>query len=158
MRDRMRLTVVIAGLAVVGLVAGSRALEGQAGVDVSVPAAAGEPAAEASDLKVDVKIARGVENREPTEVGDSFPASLDQVVGWTRVQGASEPTEIRHVWSHEGKEVAELPLQVKSSSYRTWTKKSIAGQAGSWSLTVKDAAGNVLASKDFTVTADAAQQ
>jgi len=109
---------------------------------------------EAANLKADIKIGTGLENREATGVSESFNG-VSQVVGWTRIQGAAEPTEVKHVWLLDGKEQTEVSLPVKSSSYRTWSRKTITGP-GKWTLQVKDSAGNVVASKDFDVASVAA--
>ena len=124
----------------------------------AAPTAAGEAAAPSAtkSLKVEIKIGKGVADREATGVADSFTSDTEQLVGWTRIEGANEPVEVKHVWSLNGKEVASIPLEVKSSSFRTWTRKAVSGMTGTWNLSVKDADGHVLASKDVQVTAAAA--
>jgi hypothetical protein len=105
-----------------------------------------------SKLKADLKTGTGIDKSEPTGVADSFPVNTDQVVGWSRITGAAEPTEISHVWIFNGKEQSTVYLNVKSSSFRTYSRKSIRGQAGKWTLAVRDAAGQLISSKDFEVT------
>ncbi len=122
----------------------------------AAPAAKEEPAktsapASSAALKAEVKIGTDIQDREPTGVSNSFDSGTLQVVGWTRVTGANEPTEIIHVWSYKGAEQSSVPLPVKSSSYRTFSRKSVIGQKGKWKLTVKDAEGRVIGSKDFEI-------
>lgn len=112
----------------------------------------GEEALPGNSLRVEIQIGTGVENRQPTGVSNEFPANVPMLVGWSKVEGASSPIEIRHVWSYEGREQSAVTLPVTSPSFRTWTRKSIHGQAGRWTLDVKDANGNVIASKDVQVT------
>jgi len=147
-----------------GLLAAAMPVLAQDVAPVSPPATVAAPvpaeavAAEASatvptGLSVDVKLAKDVVDREPVEVGETFSVSVGQVVGWTLVHGATEPTTIRHIWSFDGNEVATVTIEVKSARYRTWSRKKIGDRVGSWSFVVTDANGNTLASKAFEVTA-----
>lgn len=127
---------------------------------LAAPVPADAVAAEASaavpaGLRVDIKLAKDVVDREPVEAGETFSVSAGQVVGWALIQGATEPTTIRHVWLFDGKEVATVAQEVKSARYRTWSRKKIGDRVGSWSFAVTDANGNTLASKSFEVTAPA---
>ncbi len=113
--------------------------------------------AELQALTVEVAIGTGVESR--TLIGESaiFPADTPQVVGWTRILGAKQPTEIRHVWKCDGKEMSSVTLGVQSSSFRTHSRKNLFGKTGRWTLEILDVDGALLASKDFEVTADKSQ-
>jgi len=103
-------------------------------------------------LQVEIKIGTGLEQHEPTGVADSFPVSVSQLVGWTRVTGAESPVVIKHAWLFNGEEKAEIELGVKSSTFRTWSRKNIYGLTGKWKLEVKGPDGTVLASKEIEVT------
>jgi hypothetical protein len=128
-----------------------------ASTQASQPAAAAESKGEsAATLKVDLKVAKDVKDREPVDVSTTFGADTEQVVGWSKIEGAKEPVEVKHVYALNGKEVASIPQQVKSSSYRTWTRKTVAGMPGKWTFSVQDASGKTLASTDFEVTGAAA--
>ncbi len=110
-----------------------------------------ETAAPATALKADVKIATDVQNREPAGVADSFGAEVPAVAAWCRVTGAEHPTEITQIWKRNGEEVGRIPLKVQSASYRTYSRKSVAGLPGNWSVEVVDAAGVIIGSADFNV-------
>ncbi|MCB4757287.1 MAG: DUF2914 domain-containing protein [Elusimicrobia bacterium] len=107
-----------------------------------------------SPLRVDLKIGTGIENREPVGVAETFGEGMTQLVGWTYVRGATEPTEITHVWSCDGKEMMSVSLQVKSSSYRTWSRKNVSGMRGMWTIEVKDVSGKILAKKEVLIAAE----
>ncbi len=116
------------------------------------PIRAQEPQATGPNpLKVEIKIGTGIANREIVGVSDSFSSETAELVCWTYIKGATEPTDVRHVWSFNNKVVGDAVLQVKSSSYRTWSRRPVAGRIGEWTLDVKDSEGRVLASKKFTV-------
>lgn len=104
-------------------------------------------------LKAEIKIGTGVENREPVGVSGTLSSTEKQAVAWTRITGATEPTTVVHVWYRDGKPWAEIPLEVKSSSYRTWSRCSIEGFPGQWRVDVKKPGGEVIVSQDFAVTA-----
>lgn len=117
-----------------------------------VAPASAAPVAKKVTLSAEVKIGTGLENRDVTGEADSFPATTPQLVGWSRVTGAEEPTQVMHVWKLNGEKAAEVPLSVQTSSYRTHSRKTVEGHPGKWSLEVQDMDGNVLGSKEVTVT------
>ncbi len=140
MKTRLLLSILALGL----LIGGPLRAEG---MSADTPSASG--------LTAEIIIGTGMENKELVGVSDTFSADTPQLVGWTRIKGAHQPTEIRHVWKVNGKEVTSVSLSVQSSSYRTYSRKTLNGQVGNWSLEVKDVDGNVIASKNFEVTASA---
>jgi len=82
-------------------------------------------------------------------------AEGQQVWMWTRLVGGSPGQRIQHVWIREGEEVVSIGLAVGASHWRTWSKKWMhPGSAGSWRVEVRDADGNVLATAEFTCTAE----
>jgi hypothetical protein len=113
--------------------------------------------AEGSALTVEAAVGTGIENKTLIGESASFSADTPQVVGWSRITGAKEPTEIRHIWKCDGKEMSSVTLGVQSSSFRTHSRKNLFGKTGHWTFEVVDVEGNVLASKDFEVTATASQ-
>lgn len=106
--------------------------------------------AQESDLTVEkIVVATGVEDREPVGEASEFDASVGRVYCWTKVLAHEVPDEIRHVWLLEGEKVAEVPLQIKFPSTRTWSYKTIT--AGNWKVEVMDSGGTVISSIEFTV-------
>ena len=93
-----------------------------------------------------------VEDREIVNPGTSFPADVEQVFCFTRISGAEDETTITHIWYLDGVEMATVDLPVRSSSWRTWSSKTIFSDwTGEWSVDVLDSEGNMLMSKSFTV-------
>ena len=116
----------------------------------AAPAAA-VPAATDGSVKAEIKIGTDIENREIVGEATSFAAGTPKLAAWTRITGAGQPTQIWHVWKRNGEELSKISLNVTSSYFRTYSRKDVNGQAGNWTLEVRDASGAVLASKDFTV-------
>jgi hypothetical protein len=127
------LRYLIAGLAGVVLLGGA----------LQVPA-------QESDLTVEkIVVATGVEDREPVGEATEFDASVGRVYCWTKVLAHEVPDEIRHVWFLDGEQVAEVSLQIRFPSTRTWSYKTIT--AGKWKVEVVDSGGTVISSTEFTV-------
>lgn len=117
------------------------------------PAAAEKAAEEsASSLTAQIKFGTGVVNREIVGESVAFSSDTAKVYCWSAVEGASEPTEVKHVWYHEGDNVSEITLKIPFPKTRTWSNKTIyPGQAGEWKVDVVDAAGKVIATGSFSI-------
>jgi hypothetical protein len=105
----------------------------------------------AQSLSAEIKVGTGLENREVTGAAESFTAGTP-LVGWTRIKGANEPTDVVHEWWRGEEKFASVTLPVKASSWRTYSRIS-SPQAGDWTLKVVDASGKEVASQKFKVTA-----
>jgi hypothetical protein len=98
-------------------------------------------------------ICKDVVDREAVDVGTRFPNSVQRLYCYTKIVGASQPTEIVHVWSYGDVERARITLNVKSSNWRTFSSKAIqAHEIGAWRVDVLDTAGNLLKTINFEVT------
>ena len=88
---------------------------------------------------------RDVQDKEPVdEISDSFQASNDPLYFFTEVKNASGET-ITHRWKHDGEVKAEVPLEVGSDSWRTWSSKELMPEwEGEWTVEVVDSQGNVI--------------
>jgi hypothetical protein len=97
-------------------------------------------------------VAQTVVDRAPQDTGSAFPATVAQLVCFTKVSGGSAGTTVHHVWFHGETQVADIELHVDGSPWRTWSRKTIPAEwTGAWHVEVRDAAGNVLKRIDFTV-------
>lgn len=60
--------------------------------------------------------------------------------------------QIKHIWSYEGKVMAQVVLNIKSSHYRTFSTKNIMDtQLGHWRVDIVDEKNNLIAQKEFRV-------
>ena len=100
---------------------------------------------------VDVSVGTSIDNRVLQGVAAEFPASTQQLVGWCRVKGATEPIEVYHRWRRDGKEEKTVKLAIRSSNYRAWSFLAPSGLVGTWTLDVLDWDKNVLASTTFQI-------
>lgn len=97
-----------------------------------------------------------VQDHEPVdEVSDTFKASDDPLYFFTQVKGAEGQT-ITHRWKYNGEVKAEVPLQIGSSDWRTYSSKELMpGWDGEWTVEVVDANGKVLEEKSVNVESQA---
>jgi len=118
----------------------------------AVTATTPEPAAPAPAGRLSVTqygVGTGVTNRRLTGESNRF-APGSKVAFFTRVVGGRSGDTIRHVWRHEGNEIASIPLRIGSANWRTYSLKTMyAGSAGAWTVEAVDEEGNVLARSEF---------
>ena len=98
-------------------------------------------------------ISKDVVAREAVDVGTRFSNSTPRLYCFTKIVGASQPTEIVHVWSYSDVERARVSLAVNAASWRTYSSKAIqAHEIGPWRVDVLDTSGNLLETIDFEIT------
>ena len=98
-------------------------------------------------------ISKNVVAREAMDVGNRFSNSTPRLYCFTKIVGASQPTEVVHVWSYSGVERARISLAVRAASWRTYSSKAIqAHEIGPWRVDVLDTSGNLLETINFEIT------
>lgn len=103
-------------------------------------------------LDVETTLCTGVEDRMPVGEADTFMPNVERVYLWTKVTGVEGETAIRHVWLHEGREMADVELPVKGDPWRTYSYKTILPEwTGSWEVKIVGLDGNVITSVAFTI-------
>ena len=119
---------------------------------VAFGVAAQESAPTSSVLSAEAQLCSGISERMPTGMSDKFAPEVGQIYLWCRILGALEPTTVKHIWSYKGEEMASVELTIKSSSFRTWSSKTILPEwTGDWSVKIVDASGVTLKELSFTV-------
>lgn len=105
------------------------------------------------ELKVErIAICETVENHEPVGVDTVFSDNVEQLSCFTEISGAKDTTQIRHVWYYGKKLMTTISLDVKLSSWRTWSTKTIVQRwEGDWFVEVMDNRGNLLAREKFVI-------
>ena len=108
---------------------------------------------EIQDLKVsESAIATGVENLTHLGESDSFSSSVGKLYAFSKITGATEDTSIKHLWYYGDTLMAEVPLEVKSISWRTYSsKKIIRTWTGQWRVDITTDDGTVLDTLNFTI-------
>ncbi|OGR89384.1 MAG: hypothetical protein A2992_04455 [Elusimicrobia bacterium RIFCSPLOWO2_01_FULL_59_12] len=118
------------------------------------PAASAPAAAEVPEGSIEVlrlALCKNVADREPDQ--EITSAALgDVVTGWIQVRSGLGEVTLTHRWLHEGENMGDVPLVVRSSPFRTWSRKTM-GATGKWTLQVLDPQGAVLKEASLTVTA-----
>lgn len=97
-------------------------------------------------------VGTGVENREPTGVAETFPASTEKIYCFLEATNITKDTEVSFAWFKGDKELWKISLPLKKGlKWRTHTFKTVRGLKGDWKVEIKDAAGNVVKDVKFKV-------
>ena len=148
----MRLMILALGM-IVTLAARASAQDSMpAGDTMAAPAPAPAAGPASATLNVEAVLTSNVIDRAPRDTVSSVPADVGSLTLWTRITGADPGTVIHHVWFHGDQQVGDVQLQVNGSPWRTWSRKAIPPDwSGPWRVEIRDNAGNVLQSIQFTV-------
>jgi hypothetical protein len=96
-------------------------------------------------------VCRDVQEREPVDSGESFPADVGKVWCWSKIKDG-EGTKIKHVYYYDGEEKAVIELSIGSATWRTYSSKRILSSwTGQWSVDIVGEDGAVLKSLEFTI-------
>jgi hypothetical protein len=100
----------------------------------------------------EIEICSSVENRQPIGISSSFSADVGTVCCFTRLSSDQDTTSIHHVWYYNDKEMADIELQIKAKTWRTWSSKKILNSwTGTWRVDILSPGGEVLATKEFNI-------
>jgi hypothetical protein len=105
-------------------------------------------------IVAEMVLCKEVLNMEPVEPISEVSLSDGRIYTWTKIKASSPPTFIKHVYYHEGKKVAEVTLDIKYPTFRTWSYKTLKGRwmIGKWRVEVLSSDDTLLASREFTVS------
>lgn len=96
-----------------------------------------------------IAVGTAIDNKELSGTGTDFQTSINRVYCWTRITATNPPVQIKHIWYADGKKEAEIPLDIKYASVRTWSNKAV--WPGQWRVDVTTDSGEVLSSMEFKV-------
>ncbi len=103
-----------------------------------------------SGLAASVAVGTAIQDRVLLGQATEFNASIGRIYCWSKITGKGTPATIKHVWYADGKILAEVPLKVERTPWRTWSDTTV--RPGTWKVDVVEAgSGAVLASAAFTV-------
>jgi hypothetical protein len=99
---------------------------------------------------IDAAICKDVQGKQPVGTGNSFTPDVTKVWCWSKIKDGQGT--IKHIYYHNGQEVATVVLNVLSPNFRTYSsKKILASQTGQWRVDIVDQNGVVLKSLEFVV-------
>ncbi|HQK99435.1 MAG TPA: DUF2914 domain-containing protein [Smithellaceae bacterium] len=97
-------------------------------------------------------VARGIENREPVGIAETFSADTPVVYCFIEAKSIEADTRVTVAWIHEGKEIHSISLPLKAGPrWRTRSEKTLYGLTGAWSIEIRDEGGKVLKQTSFKV-------
>lgn len=96
-------------------------------------------------------ICTSIVERMPEGISNEFSEEVEKIYYWTKIDNAQGQT-IKHVWKVENTILAEIELNIKSPSYRTWSSKTIyPGLKGKMTVSVIDEEGNAIKEENFVI-------
>lgn len=100
----------------------------------------------------DAVVCQDVVDRTPVGSSDVFAKESTKLYCFARVVGASGETQITHNWYYKGNLKSSVKLPVRSSSWRTWSSRSMSPDlAGEWMVEILSENGTPLESIIFFV-------
>ncbi|MFO8023875.1 DUF2914 domain-containing protein [Thiohalophilus sp.] len=94
-----------------------------------------------------------IENREPADNIDQLENDVQEVYYFTELRDMKGQTA-RHRWKYQGEVMAEVEFDVKGSRWRVWSSKRLMPDwTGEWSVSVVNAANEVIAEDSFEYVA-----
>jgi hypothetical protein len=97
------------------------------------------PSASVDGLTVLEAVAcKSVENRNPVGAAEKFPTNVGRLYVFTKLtlNGTSE-SSVKHIWKHNGKDLATVTLPVRGPQWRTYSSKTIdPSQTGDWTVDI----------------------
>jgi hypothetical protein len=101
-------------------------------------------------------VCASINNKAPAGISDRFSKDAKAIYYFTHITGVRDTAAVVHRWYHEGKLIQTSILQVKSTNWRTHSKRSLINSpdmvVGSWRVEAVDQkTGKVLESATFVV-------
>ncbi len=112
------------------------------------------------NLKVaEAAVATGIEvliteggDLKPVGVAEVFDSAVGKLYLFSRIEGSSRNTTIKHRWYLEDQLIAEVELPVRSGNWRTYSSKIITPEmTGHWKVDIAEADGDVIKTLAFDV-------
>lgn len=100
----------------------------------------------------DVGVGTYVADRTLGGTRNVFDPSVGRLYAFSRVLGAEGETMVYHRWYYGDQLMAEVPLNVRSNDWRTWSSKQVMPEwTGEWRVVVVTEDGSVLDYITFTI-------
>lgn len=106
----------------------------------------------ASDISVlESAITASIVDKSPqTPFEQNVPKNVRNLYFYTKIEGADNQT-IYHRWIYDNRQMALIPLAIRSNLYRTWSSKRLTSAwQGQWILEVLDAQKQVIYRTQFS--------
>ncbi|MDY6979856.1 MAG: DUF2914 domain-containing protein [Pseudomonadota bacterium] len=99
-----------------------------------------------------------IEDREPVDNVAQLENDTQEVYYFTELRDMEGQTA-KHRWQYQGEVMAEVEFDVKGPRWRVWSsKRFVPDWTGEWSVSVVNAANEVIAEDSFEYVADSADE
>lgn len=99
-------------------------------------------------------LTRSVQEREPIDVlpSEVYTDEFEEKLYFFTELNNFTPQQVTHVWQYNGNTMAEIPLDISSNHFRTFSSKNImTTQTGDWTVQLRDKEQKILAEKSFRI-------
>jgi hypothetical protein len=112
------------------------------------------------EIRLNIKIAKDVEERMPVDVDSIFGSKVGRVYCWSSVaRSESDVDTIYHIWNYEGEQESRVPLEITSPTFRAFSFQTIRPeQTGEWTVYIIDKKNNVLGISKFEIVSNSDQK
>jgi len=99
-----------------------------------------------------INVAKDIKNLEPVETGKTFNNDIGKLYCFTKIKTDEYPTKVVHVWLYNDNIIAEVPLEVNSTTWRTYSSKKILPKwVGNWKVEIYSNDGELIDSVEFNI-------
>lgn len=116
-------------------------------------AVAPTPGGESGLVVARAAVAAGLDENEPVDAADSFPAGIKKLYCFSQIKGAHDSATVEHRWYWNDDLILTIPLDIRSANWRTYSTKNIyPGMTGEWMVAIVNTHGEeVLKTLKFKV-------
>jgi len=99
-----------------------------------------------------INIAKDIKNLEPAGTGKTFGNNIGKLYCFTEIKTDEYPTKVVHVWLYNENIIAEVPLEINSATWRTYSSKKILPKwVGNWKVEIYSNDGELIDSMEFNI-------
>lgn len=99
-----------------------------------------------------ISITSSIANREPVNPSTTFKNNINKLYCFTEIKTDEAPTKVVHIWLYKDNIIAEIPLNINSTKWRTYSSKNIAETwIGDWKVEVYSDQGKLIDSIKFAI-------
>ena len=108
---------------------------------------------DSTGVKLEIKIAKDVVDRVPSDIDTVFNNDVGRIYCWSAVMGVEDSLQIYHIWNYEGEEVSRVPIMILGPYFRAFSFQTIEpDMVGKWTVYIIDSEDNILGLVNFRVS------
>lgn len=108
---------------------------------------------EPAEIRLDTKMARGVEDHEPVGIDSVFKSDEGRVWCWSNVLRTTAKVDtVYFIWNYNGQQESRVPIVIEGTGFRAASFQTIKPEhTGKWTVYIIDKENNVLGMTKFKI-------